>query len=313
MIRKLILSHNTAMLRYIMVTGGRSGIEFIDEVQIVGPFSSTTATCPVIGNLPMAYGGMVPVSVGNDTLLCGGWDQNNPPYYAISSCYQLTSGTWVNSPASQLNHARHFAASIQLPGNIVWITGGSGASGTESTTEIFDGSSFKPSIGLPGRFREHCMAKINCTHTFIAGSFYGLYANDAYIVGYENEIFTGLDDPLEKMTRGRNGHGCGVIHQPNGPIMFVAGGYSDDAKTNIEMYIPGNDTWVQGPVLPREYSHGGSIDVDGGTIFVGGATGYSNIMFFDHTAMTVTYLDQSLSTGAWAFAAIPIYDGGICS
>ena len=307
-------------MNYVMVAGGYDPWGRISDVEIVDPFSAGVLQCQPIGSLPKAIQGLVSVSMGHDIRVCGGQEQSE----ALSGCYELTNGTnqWVTSN-EPLRHARSDAATLLLPDtNKTWIVGGHPDS---STSEMFDhiNKTFEEGVSLPEGMGLHCMVAINTTHSYIAGNEgQGHDRHMAYIVSHVGQSFA--FSKLPPMLVSRVDSACGVIHEtPQYPqerdILLVAGGGYvgfDNGPTRTEMYLPGQNIWVEGPNLPLSLTHGGVVNIENGTILIGGivnSTMDGTMMLFNHTSLEVTVLTGKLTTPRAMFATIPITDdNGIC-
>ena len=141
---------------------------------------------------------------------CGG----TKDYSYIDACYgyNMTSLEW--SLVAKMNEGRSNAASIHLNHKKIWITGGfisnHGNGGiSTNTTEILDIETLTFSAGpdLPIDMTDHCMARYNETHIFIA-SFLGNYHN-SYLVDIDQNPF--IFHALPRITYHRAGAGCAVL------------------------------------------------------------------------------------------------------
>ena len=304
-----------------MVAGGEKyGYETLNNVEIVDPFTSNEPQCKQIDNLPTPQSRMIALASQTDIRLCGGCNKEEDS----SDCYRLTGTEWRETDES-LQQARSLAACVQLENDNFWITGGNSTNhyGVSQSSEVFNSTTnnFETDVDLLQATAGHCMVKINRTHTYMAGSEYGPKYT-AYIVNHENTPFNITE--LPGGMKNRWGCACGVIKQtPQYPeerdILFVAGGGHMDVAASTELYLPQQNTWIDGPPIPTVLRYGGFVNVDGATIMITGeysAPGrpeyYGVMMIFNHESWEIEMLPGKLKNPRAYFSTVPIYDDGIC-
>lgn len=76
---------------------------------------------------------------------------------------------------------------------------------------------------LPHGFTDHCSTIINSTHAVLTGG-RGLNHMPTLFVNIANDFYSMREGPI--LSTERYGHGCSVIHRPDGSnFLIVAGGY----------------------------------------------------------------------------------------
>ena len=102
--------------------------------------------------------------------VCGGWDGD----VDLDECYTRVEDNehWIRF--NSLLNPRGFTSDIKVQNNNGddgwWITGGFTSA---NATEILFDDHFVPGVQLPEDMHYHCMATINNSHVFMAGSNYG--------------------------------------------------------------------------------------------------------------------------------------------
>merc|ERR1711887_505886 len=103
-------------------------------------------------------------------MLCGGIGVNttlDSKKGGLSKCFILAkNGTWVKGQG--MKKTRMNARAVDTSKGW-WVTGGVGGDKILSSTEVWDGKSWKSHVKLPKPLHNHCLVKINSTHYFITG------------------------------------------------------------------------------------------------------------------------------------------------
>jgi len=165
---------------------------------------------------------------------------------------------------------------------------------------------------------QHCTARINATHLFIAGN--GLDTKMAYIVDVTSNPFqfTRLPPMLKK----RNGAACGTIkksplHPNEYNVPFIAGGCCGDSTTiTTELFLLNEQKWIKGPQLVRGFNAGDFINRDGKTFLIGGIDGHSNlhndIMMWNHATNEIKIMPGKMTKKKVEVAVMTVEDGDLC-
>merc|ERR1719250_972 len=95
-------------------------------------------------------------------MLCGSSDENGYECLVL-----VRNGTWVKEKGTISE--RKNAAAVETSAGW-WVTGGwNKQKDCQSSTEVWDGKTWKKHIELPTPLCNHCMVKINSTHYFLTG------------------------------------------------------------------------------------------------------------------------------------------------
>jgi hypothetical protein len=296
----------------IVVVGGYGNGQDLSSAEVVDPFSDVESS----DIDPYPYTVVRSCMSGN--LHCGGYKiiiNNIIKHY--KTCYQLINNKqWKAQP--QMNYGRSDSSCTMLSNDSFWIVGGESddSSETVKSSELFkmEEQQFHKSLILPENMVNHCMAQINKTHLFVAGSDYN--EKMAYIVEMTPQTkFHKITDMNEDRYKGA---ACGSFTNPSSfkdgteeTFLIVAGGgYYGSTTTSI--YSMANQTWTPGPDLPRGFFSCGYVSNENHPlILIGGLDEHNNkrndIMAYDKELNTFEVLPGKLNVARYGFAASGIY------
>ena len=138
-----------------------------------------------------------------------------------------------------------------------------------SSTEIWDGKTWKSHVELPRPLESHCIVKINSSHVFVGGgdfiakNNYSLISLMAFI--YDGNEFT----PVANLSMPRINPACG-LHEDH--YVFVTGGNFDDEYDSYETseyFSLKTMTWNEGPSFDSEADGGQILSTNNRTILIG--------------------------------------------
>lgn len=195
-----------------------------------------------------------------------------------------------------------------------WLTGGFTASNATEILYEYE-NHFVAATGLPEDMHYHCMANINISHIFMAGSNYGS-GHQAYLVdttNHQNFVFSKLPD----MHFRHYGAACFTAVIDEEIQLLVAGGRPYDRIT--ERYSFSKGTWLDGADLPRGFFSGGYATYPDyrGTILIGGmdtndAYHHDILWFREEGEGKFETLPVKLNTPRWNFGVILTQDEVDC-
>jgi len=270
------------------------------DVEIID-LASTETTCESLPNFP--YSNMESVGdIGfdNEPIICGGAKNGK-------ACHIYSDGQWKVGPS--LIGGRFIAAMIKTDHGLI-ISGGRDYQTTVflSSQEILTSSGWESTTSLPKPVMGHCLVNLNSTHMSIGGHD-GTYLDDVNILNLNTEQWTtgpNLNTP-------RFDHSCAKILAEDGKeIILVIGGYAPEHLDSVEVLMPGDTQWVEGPPLPKPIYDAQLVqDAAGGVVLIGG--------FSIDAALDTLYklssldegwqlMDQKLNTPRWEHTAFLIDD-----
>ena len=226
-----------------------------------------------------------------------------------------------------LDSARSHMSSIFINESSFWISGGLGDRGSLSSTEIIhSGGSFLPATNLPEPMAYHCSARINLTHSIIAGNVYGSH-REVYIVDTSRMPFQFTK--LPPMLRQRWGCACTVIktntdkndncgsfcNQEELQLLVVGGDFPNYKSS--ELYSFSTQKWVNGPKLSRGYYYGGYVQnpYTGDLILIGGWDGSSyrkDILTYNPSEHIFETMDGGLTIARSRFGTVIVDKESFC-
>jgi len=322
----------------VFVIGGYSG-GYLSDTEKVDPMEDES-NCIKPANYPVEISTPTVELIGEDSIIsCGGYDGTNNEY--SSACYEYDHKTSNWKFVAPMIEGRTYAASVVLGENKIWITGGYGDRmdyGMDlKTTEILDveTKTFQTGPDLPETMVYHCMTNLNRTHVFIGEGEYGSY--NSYLVDTGKDPF--VFHELPTMSKSRSGAACAVInidiksnnHFQNkeeeqselNSVIVMAGGYDNDGDENghgrrsSELFVVEDNSWIEGPLLPRGFYLGGSATINGNSmIVVGGDDENGNtcddIIMLNPISMEFETLPGTLQTPRSYFGMTALMDNEDC-
>jgi hypothetical protein len=200
-----------------------------------------------------ATGGLI----GDSVIICGGWGNG---YNTVKECYSLTSekATFV----THMSVGRASAASIVINDNTLWVTGGSGGSGSIggeflASTEYVTLTETMPGPTMPIGLFHHAMVAINSTFSMVIGGTAGNWIQTLIMTGTAQTILTYFYDHNEEewitgpsLMQARESHAAGIVTDEVTGEHFVAvtGGINDDSGHLNSTEILQDGEWVQGKI-----------------------------------------------------------------
>ena len=288
-----------------MMVGGYGITGLMADAEIVDPYQSDS-NCLKPQDFPDSRYGMIAELFNETPLVCSGYGVGGDQ----EDCFTFDGEKWV--PAStNLTIARRYATSIVLNDNTMWVSGGDKETSKSSSETLHIGGKFHQTSILPKAMEQHCSARINDTHFFMAGNYYQQQI-DAYIVRVDdNDIDKYHYTRLPSMHHQRYGAACMVINgtDKNDIRLLVAGGYRFDSFTTTEIYSLDTHSWQDGPTLPRGFFYGSYIQYPNGGDFVmmGGKDDsgviFDDFMIYNRDSGKFEVMPGNLETGRWSFAA----------
>jgi len=238
----------------ILVALGDNG-EYLNDVEIID-LAFTETVCQPLQNFPyinVASNGEI--GLDNIPIICGG-SRND------QACQMYTNGKWEVGPT--MNYERSEAAMVKSGHGLI-VSGGYFNSYT-STQEILTTSGWKEIVSLPKPVAGHCIVNLNSTHIMSIGGYDNNYFTDVNILNLNDEHWT-IGPSLRKA---RFDHSCGKIMTEDGQeAIIVIGGY--DVGNSVEVLMPGDNEWIEGPNLPISISEAQLVqDPSGGVVLIGG-------------------------------------------
>ena len=109
---------------------------------------------------------------------------------------------------------------------IFYISGGLDGYEPQSSTEVWDGESWRNDVRLPIPVYDHCLVKINSTHYFLTGGQFDISNFSRLSFIFDGKEFIRVED----LSRARSSSACG-LHGDH--LVFVAGG-TDDNNTDAQ-------------------------------------------------------------------------------
>ena len=208
--------------------------------------NGTSANCAMD-----AYPGTHPAAViynNGEVLACGGEDLEN-----ADRCWSFDGSTWSSLPNSNQKHCYYDSRNVLV--NDGWMIAGQlqfgngGCDSSNSTSEIYTGTSWKPGPALPGDGYS-CVVNLNATHTVLIGGNHPLTRwihppAAAWLYDWTSQLWTRTGSLIQ----GRYLHGCVSL---DGQGILVAGGYDRGQGYTVDLYNPVQGTWSSQPDLPRD-------------------------------------------------------------
>jgi len=319
----------------VFVVGAYNGDKGSSDTEKVDPMQDES-NCIKPANYPVEIEGPTVKLIGEDSIIsCGGYDHTKKEY--SSSCYEYDHKTSNWKFVASMLEGRLYASSVVLGENKIWITGGYNNGYNLKTTEIFDveTKTFQTGPDLPETMVYHCMTNLNRTHVFIGEGEYGSY--NSYLVDTGKDPF--VFHVLPTMSKSRNAAACAVInidlksnnHFQNkkeeqselNSVIVMAGGRDYDHDENghgrrsSELFVVEDNSWIEGPLLPRGFEYGGSATINGNSmIVVGGWDANYNecddIIMLNPISMEFETLPGTLQTPRSYFGMTALMDNEDC-
>jgi len=302
---------NAESLKLLVVGGIDNSGMFLVDVEFINPFSSSNS-CEKKPDYPINPSNPYPKAYDN----CGSGYMFTGGVYR-NDTYELVNNEWVDR--GRLAYERYRATCGTLSNGSFIVVGGIDSNGENymayKSHEIKadSDSPFETLQDLPEEMDAHCMAKINDTHFFIAGS--SFTENTAYLIDTQENDFIYTKLPL--MNEYRYGAACGswIDEESGDQLLIVAGGNYDAADTS-EIFSMKKYEWVNGPYLPYKVEGGGYFsDQQNPLIMVGGMNGFlkeSSLMAYQKETDSFEILPAKLKIGRWRLAATGVYDNEDC-
>ena len=229
----------------LLVVGGNTGDgSIVDTAEFFNPYTDTNNCIQ-----PPFYPLPIENTCGVENTFCGGYVTG---LSQTDKCFRFSDGEW--SETSSLLQARQNHACNMIEGNSYWIAGGIDLASILDSAEIRveEDGAFSESKELPEPMERHCLAAINSTHFFMAGT--SSNGRVAYLASIDNYVFK--FNSLPPMIESRFSAGCGGIKTDTDVQLIVAGGKTADPQST-EIFSLKYNTWTKGPLLPRGFHNGG--------------------------------------------------------
>ena len=197
-------------------------------------------------NFPISVDGATGGLVGDTVIICGGSDG---PFSQVDECYSLTS-----EKATLVTHmsvGRHWAASIVINDNTLWVTGGSDG-GYLASTEYVDLMGTMPGPDLPMALDSHAMVAINSTCSMVIGGYFdNNYQPHTYALTFFYDHIEGewVNGPI--LIQARHSHAAGIITDEvtGEDFVVVTGGNHNNHDNYLDSTeILQDGEWVQGKI-----------------------------------------------------------------
>ena len=143
--------------QFIIVGGGNYGIQSSVEA-----LNETQHLSCSIRSYPFAVSDHASTVTSSGILVCGG-------YKTRKNCYEYkpTSNTWARMPP-MTTARRGFGMIYQK--QKVWVVGGSGGPGSDTSMEIYDPNTNKwTQQSIPFSISQHCMTKLSSNQFILTG------------------------------------------------------------------------------------------------------------------------------------------------
>ncbi len=214
----------------LFVVGGYNG-KGLDRVEVLDlqNISKTYNATPY----PNENYGMTVGVIQNIVKVCGG--VLNP---LICYDYHAVNKTWVVSGLmkfGRINHAGSFVENYWL------LSGSSGNTGGQKTTEIWTGRELKNGPPLPRKMHGHCQLTLNATHIFFGKA----DGKPNYLLDWPAKKWKKLEPTQHHIVNSS----CGLIKSARHGREVVIAGY--DRGAIFSFY---NFRWRNGPKMPYFYT-----------------------------------------------------------
>ena len=202
-----------------MIAGGRDHlhgfasnvVEIIDLLNPVFKYTWNDVRAARIGSI----GGIVQ----NQSLICGGYDQNSKIF---------NNGIILQSNEElQLIEGRIFASSIVLNETRLWVSGGIGEKWNHMNSSEYISLDQPPEDGpeLPFTVSSHCMVQVDSKSIYLIGGYQnGIPSSDKTWIIDPTNNFEMKEGP--KMKYARHEHSCATMRLNNKIFIVVFGGHS---------------------------------------------------------------------------------------
>ena len=125
----------------------------------------------------------------------------------------------------------------------------------QSSTELWDGETWRSDVRLPIPVYDHCLVKINSTHYFLTGGQFDIRNFSLLSFIFNGDEFV----KVENLIRARSSSACG-LHGDH--LVFVAGGTDDDhdntdglpqkvSSSTSDYFSLKTMTWSEGRAVSR--------------------------------------------------------------
>ena len=223
---------------------------------------SKSSQCGNLPDYPKSIYGSVSAVVSERLTVCGG----NFRGQILDQCYSLNaeSDQWEAFPS--MDEARSHASAVSLPDGGLWVTGGVSEDGepTASTSKYSPAKGhWLPGKDLPGRFRDHCLVRVNDHKVILLASEDGV-AMKVYKFDLRVQIWATTDQEFPYFDRMACAHHDGAVH--------VLGGRDGGGAPvrSVRLYHPDTDSWSAGTDLPKALSSPRTISHNGFLVLLGG-------------------------------------------
>ena len=289
----------------VMLIGGYGRTGMMSDVEVIDPFISES-DCIKPPDFPEPRYGLIAELFDGSPIICSGYSNGGDR----NDCYRYDQERWVSFPTA-LTFARRYATSIIINNDTMWLSGGDRKTSQSSSETLHRGGTFHLTTPLSEPMEHHCSSRINDTHFFIAGNFYGTQTQ-AYIVEVdEKSVDTYKYTKLPNMKQERYGGACMTMtNSANGEVkLLVAGGYRFGSFTTTEIYSMQTKEWINGPHLPRGFLFGSYVQYPSSKDFVmvGGKDDsgviFDNFMRYNQNSEQFELMPANLESARWDFGA----------
>ena len=298
----------------VMLIGGYGNDGLMSDVEAVDPYDSDS-NCLKPHDFPDARYGLIAEFFDGTPIVCSGYGTGGDQ----KDCFTYKNEKWEMSPTN-LTIARRYATSVVINKNTMWVSGGDKESSKSSSETLHVGGTFHLTTELPNSMEQHCSSRINDTHFFVAGNYYGAQT-DAYIVNIDPDTVDQYHyKRLPNMRHQRYGAACMTMRDStDGDVkLLVAGGYRFDSFTTTEIYSLQTHKWKDGPLLPRGFFYGSYVQYPDEKDFVmmGGKDDsgviYNTFMRYNKGSDQFELMPGSLESGRWSFGATLVLTTDSC-
>jgi N-acetylneuraminic acid mutarotase len=200
------------------------------------------------------------VTYRGEIVVLGGWQPEGANLTAVSSnkVYAQRGGSWVELKSML---SPHVAGGAVVIGDQIVVTGGQADNALVPTTEVFDGTAWRPVADLPTP-REHLAVVTDGSYAYaVGGRELAADRNSAALERYDPA--TARWDALAPLPTPRGGIGAAVA---DGRIVVVGGEDPTQVLDGVDAYDIASGTWSRMPRMttPR---HGLAVAAVGKTVF----------------------------------------------
>ncbi len=241
----------------------------------------TQKRCKLLPKYPVSAYGATASFYREHIVVCGGTimeDRETQVTTETDSCHKFNflDNVWADFGQMLISASN---AKSGVMNDLLWITGGTSASQTQSDTQYFveDQNGFTFGQQMPIHAQKHCFVQINSTHVFlsdISGSSPSPNQFSTFLINWETREYQSLDQvPNQRILAG-----CGLTwtEEKGIEIVVVGNKEEDDEDGTCDIFSLSTMSWREGPVMEHNAFGAAIVPLGNSFVMTGGKRRQSN-------------------------------------